>query len=99
MHRAVEECIREGILEDFLRVNRAEVEKMSIFEYDKEEEERKLREAEREVGREEKAHDIAEALLEEGMGIDKIAKIVGVETSVIRSWIKDKSNVLEGSEN
>ena len=48
--RAVKECIREGILSDFLRQNRAEVEKVSIFEYDKEEEERKLREAEYEGG-------------------------------------------------
>ena len=43
---AVAECIREGILTEFLRQHRAEVEKVSIFEYDKEEEERKLREAE-----------------------------------------------------
>ena len=55
VHRAVDECIREGILEDFLRVNRAEVEKVSIFEYDKEEEERKLREAEYEAGKEDGA--------------------------------------------
>ncbi len=50
--RAVSECIREGILSEFLRQNRAEVEKVSIFEYDKEEEDRKLREAEYEGGRE-----------------------------------------------
>ena len=46
VHRAVKECIDEGILEEFLRRNRAEVEAVSIFEYNKEEEERKLREAE-----------------------------------------------------
>ena len=50
VHRAVDECIREGILEEFLRQRRAEVEAVSIFEYDKEEEERKLREAEYEAG-------------------------------------------------
>ncbi len=33
---AVEECIREGILTDFLKANRAEVKSMSIFEYDDE---------------------------------------------------------------
>ena len=58
VHRAVNECIQEGILEDFLRLNRAEVEKVSIFEYDKEEEERKLREAEYEAGREEGRQEI-----------------------------------------
>ena len=87
VHRAVEECIREGILEDFLRVNRSEVEKVSIFEYDKEEEERKLREAEREVGREQKAHEVANILWKEGIGIEKIAKIAGMEEAVIRKWI------------
>ena len=34
--RAVEECIRKGILEEFLRANKAEVKSMSIFEYDEE---------------------------------------------------------------
>ena len=48
--RAVNECIQEGILAEFLRQNRAEAEKVSIFEYNKEEEERKLREAEYEGG-------------------------------------------------
>ena len=48
--RAVKECIQEGILTEFLRQNKAEAEKVSIFEYNKEEEERKLREAEYEGG-------------------------------------------------
>ena len=48
--RAVNECIRDGILAEFLQQNRAEAEKVSIFEYNKEEEERKLREAEYEGG-------------------------------------------------
>ena len=50
VERAVNECIQEGILEDFLRANRAEVIAMSIFEYNKEEEEKKLRKAEYEAG-------------------------------------------------
>ena len=53
----------------------------------------------RKEGEVQKAHDVAEALLEEGMEIEKIAKIVGMEVNVIREWIKDKSNVLEGAEN
>ena len=47
--RAVTECIEEGILADFLRSQRAEVIAMSIFEYNEEEEMRKLREGEREI--------------------------------------------------
>ena len=50
VERAVDECIREGILEDFLRDNRAEVIAVSIFEYNKDEEEKKLRRAEYEAG-------------------------------------------------
>ncbi len=33
---AIDECIREGILEDFLRKNRAEVLMLCLFEYDEE---------------------------------------------------------------
>ena len=50
---AVEECIKEGILAEFLIQNRAEVISMSIFEYNKDEEEKKLRKAEFEAGLEE----------------------------------------------
>ena len=50
VERAVTECIRENILADFLKKNRAEVVAMSIFEYDKVEEEKKLRKAEFEAG-------------------------------------------------
>ena len=49
-NKAVDECIHEGILEKFLRENRAEVIAVSIFEYNKEEEEQKLRKAEYEAG-------------------------------------------------
>ena len=50
VNRAVDECIRNGVLADFLRRNHAEVVMMSIFEYNQEEEERKLRAAERQAG-------------------------------------------------
>ncbi len=53
VNQAVEECIEEGILEEFLRKNKAEVVSVSIFEYDKEKEEKKLRKAEFEAGRQE----------------------------------------------
>ena len=49
--RAVNECIEEGILVDFLLKNKTEVIKVSIYEYDKEFEEKKLRKAEYEAGR------------------------------------------------
>ena len=49
VNKAVDECIRRGILADFLRKNKEQVVSMSIFEYDE-----KLHEATmREIGREE----------------------------------------------
>ena len=48
--RAVDECIEEGILAEFLLKNKTEVIKVSIYEYDKEFEEKKLRKAEYEAG-------------------------------------------------
>ena len=50
VERGVDECIREWILAEFLTRNRNEVISMSIFEYDKELEEKKLRKAEYEAG-------------------------------------------------
>lgn len=49
---AVDECINEGILSEFLRKSKAEVIRMSIFEYDEELHERTLREEGISIGRE-----------------------------------------------
>ena len=51
VEKAVEECIQEGILREFLLKHRAEVVAMSIFEYDREWEEEILRKEEFEAGR------------------------------------------------
>lgn len=50
VEHAVTECIQKGILADFLTAQRSEVVTMSIFEYNEEEEIRKIREAEYELG-------------------------------------------------
>lgn len=47
---AIKECISRGVLEKFLRENRAEVVKMSIYEYDEEKHMRTLKEEGREEG-------------------------------------------------
>ena len=52
VEKAVEECIQEGILREFLLANKAEVVAMSIFEYDREWEEEILRKEEFEAGKE-----------------------------------------------
>ena len=85
VERAVSECIQEGILEEFLRANRAEVIAVSIFEFDKDEEEKKLRKAEYEAGKLEGIEEginkgkieMIRQMLKEGESIEKIARYAG----------------------
>lgn len=53
VERAITECIHEGILSEFLNKYRAEVKKVSIYEYDEEKHMRQEREQSKEDGREE----------------------------------------------
>ena len=73
---AITECIREGILSDFLSRNRAEVLKVSIFEYDQELEEKKLREAEFEYGRETGIQEGRSEGLSEGLIAGKVESLL-----------------------
>lgn len=50
VNRAVDECIKEGILAQFLKKNKAEVINMSLFEYDEKLHEKTLLELGRETG-------------------------------------------------
>ena len=70
--RAVDECIREGILEDFFRKNKAEVIAMSIFEYDEKEVIDYIREEERAIGREEGKEEGKKEGREEGKKEGKV---------------------------
>ncbi|MGN0384891.1 MAG: hypothetical protein ACI4EX_03325, partial [Lachnospiraceae bacterium] len=54
VEKAVNDCIKDGVLAEFLRKNRGEAIGMSIFEYDEEREKALLAAAEREIGAEEK---------------------------------------------
>ena len=98
IEQAVDECIQRNILSEFLRKNKAEVIAMSIFEYDKEEEERKLRKAEYESGVE---SGIAEgkrlaqkegtiALSRLGLPVEQIAMALQVDVELAKQWIGDK---------
>ena len=83
VERAVDECIREGILTEFLSRNRNEVISMSIFEYDKELEEKKLRKAEFEAGFSEgmklNSIETAKRMLKlQEFSLEKIAAITGL---------------------
>lgn len=64
---AVNECISEGILVDFLQKNRAEIKNMSIFEYNQEEHMRQLEEAVREAAREQGLEEGRQQGLQQGL--------------------------------
>ena len=95
---AVDECIRNNILSEFLRANKSEVISMSIFEYDKEEEERKLRKAEFEAGVaagfnngiDTAKKDAAIAFAELHVPVEQIALALQVDVKIAKQWIADK---------
>ena len=67
VEKAVTECIKEGILREFLTANRAEVVQMSIFEYDEELHMATVREEGREEGRQEGLKEGREEGWQEGL--------------------------------
>ena len=93
VERAVDECMKEGILSEFLMKNRAEVISMSIFEYDKDEEEKKLRKAEYEAGieagRKDTLKQIIKKKLEKGKSVEEIAEELEEDVTVIRKLIDE----------
>ena len=94
---AVSESIQEGILKEFLQKNRAEVIAMSIFEYNEEEEKRKLRKAEYEAGMAEGVmktkKEIVISLAEMGLSVQQIAQGVKVEEKTVYKWLNEKKNM------
>ena len=98
--RAVDECIEEGILAEFLLKNKTEVIKVSIYEYDKEFEEKKLRKAEYEAGRQ----DGIEIGRQDGIEIGKrilLEKIIkkkskkGKSTEQIADELEEDINIIQ----
>lgn len=98
--RAVDECIHEGILSDFLRKNRGEAIEMSIFEYDEERELKLIRRAEYEEGREDglkqgrlaAIKNLVAKKLEKGKIAEQIAEDLEEEVSVIKQLMENLSH-------
>ena len=107
VERAIDECIKEGILEEFLRKHKAEAKEMSIFEYDQEKHMRQEREAAwedghaagieegRAAGIEEghaaRARETAKRLSKMGMPIEKIANAVDASVEEVQGWLNRSS--------
>ena len=95
--RAVDECIEEGILAEFLLKNKTEVIKVSIYEYDKEFEEKKLRKAEYEAGRQDGIEigkqiflgKLVKKKLEKGKSIEQIADELEEDINVIQKTAEE----------
>lgn len=101
VERAVDECIREGILEEFLSRCRSEAIHMSIFEYDEERELKLIREDEREIGREEGMKEGIEQGRREGIQafiLDNIEEGIGEErilSKLVRRFKLDENKAKE----
>ncbi len=95
MELAVNECIKNGILADFLRRNKAEVLRMSIFEYDQEEHLRMEREESEaigreigiEIGRKEEKQATSLRLANMGLSLENIAEAVKVSVETVAQWL------------
>ncbi len=75
VERAITECIREGILKDFLEKNRAEAKSVSIFEYDEEEHMRQERDQFWNKGMREGRRQGIQEGIQEGLEIGRIQLI------------------------
>ncbi len=90
VERAVDECIRENILADFLRKNRAEAVYMSIFEYDEEKEMAMMRRDEYNTGVEDTMKKTAFRMLSaDTYSLEEIAGISGLSVEAVRKLRAD----------
>ena len=87
---AVDECIQNGILAEFLEKNRAEVVKMSIYEYDAEKVQRQFREEWEMIGKE-KGLELAKVVFHmhyAGKSLEEIALKTGLTEKEIESILE-----------
>ena len=97
VERAITECIREGILKEFLEKNRREAKNVSIYEYDQEKHIRQEREEAWEAGEKAGEHKGEEKKLKEqilkklakGKTIPEIAEALEESEDVIRRLAED----------
>ena len=103
VERAITECIREGILADFLSRNRTEAKKVSIYEYDEEKHLRMEREQsyvdgleqgiERgiEQGIVQEQYRMAQEMYKKGFPLKEISDLIGASEEQIEQWCKENA--------
>lgn len=91
VERAITECIREGILAEFLKKNRAEAKKVSIYEYD---EERHMRQT-REEGMEDGISQVAANMLKMREFTDEqIKAVTGLKQQQLNELKKEQAGLM-----
>lgn len=89
VEQAITECIKEDILAEFLKQNRAEAKSVSIYEYDQEKHIRQEREASWEEGRESLLKELIQKKLAKGYSIPDIAEALEEEETLISKLIQE----------
>lgn len=89
---AIEECIRDGILAEFLEQNKMEAKSVSIYEYDMEEHIRMEREEAHQDGRDEKLKEQIEKKMKKGKTLSEIAEDLEEDESEIRRVLERSYN-------
>ena len=82
--RAINECIEEDVLRDFLMEHKAEARAMSIFEYDQERHMQQEREAGIEKGERQLLRRLVQKNLSRGMSFAEIAEVLDETEERIR---------------
>ena len=95
VERAITECIREGVLKEFLEKNRREAKNVSIYEYDQEKHIRQEREEAWEAGErkgeENKLMELIRKKLAKGKSVSEIAEALEEEEDTIQRLVKELS--------
>ena len=98
VERAITECIREGILADFLKQNRSVAKKVSIYEYDVRMEREEAREEGIEqgivMGKQELLKNLIQKKLQKGLSVPEIAQMLETEEETVRRLMEETGSGL-----
>ena len=88
VEQAITECIKEGVLADFLTQYRAEAKKMSIYEYDEERQRRFDKEEGYAAGRNDLLQELVEKKWKRGKSLEVIAEEVEEDEETVKSILE-----------
>ncbi len=87
---AINDCIENGILVEYLKRKGSEVRNMLTMEYSYEKDMQVKQEEARQEGRDEKAKETATILLSMNMPIEDIAKAVKTDITIVKKWLLEE---------